>query len=157
MKYLRHITSVLVIVLIAVLAAGTVVEKLHGSEFALAHVYGTWWFVGLWALMAGLLIYMAVKSRMWKRMAIGALHLSILLILLGALLTMLTGQHGRMKLEPNRPNSHFFIKNQNDITKEALPFSLTLDHFEVETYPDSPKPKDYISHLHNQKRACLRK
>ena len=148
MKYVRHITSVLVIILIAVLAVGTVVEKLHGSEFALAHVYSAWWFVGLWALMAGLIIYMAVKCRLWKRMAVCALHASILLILLGALLTMLTGQHGRMKLEPNRPNSQFFIQDKGEITKEALPFSLTLDRFEIETYPDSKKPKDYISHLH---------
>ena len=148
MKYIRHITSVLVIILIVVLAVGTVVEKLHGSEFALAHVYSAWWFVGLWALMAALLVYMAVKCRLWKRMAVCALHTSILLILLGALLTMLTGQHGRMKLEPNRPNSQFFIQDKGEITKEALPFSLTLDRFEIETYPDSKKPKDYISHLH---------
>ena len=148
MKYVRHITSVLVIILIAVLAVGTIVEKLHGSEFALTHVYSAWWFVGLWALMAGLIIYMAVKCRLWKRMAVCALHTSILLILLGALLTMLTGQHGRMKLEPNRPNSQFFIQDKGEITKVALPFSLTLDRFEIETYPDSKKPKDYISHLH---------
>ena len=147
MKYIRHITSILIIVLIAVLAAGTIVERLHGSEFALAHVYSTWWFVGLWALLAGLLIYMAVKCRIWKRLAVCALHLSILFILLGALLTMLTGQHGRMKLEPNRPNNHFLIQNQDNITKEALPFSLTLDRFEIETYSDSDKPKDYISYI----------
>ena len=84
---------------------------------------------------------------MWKRMAVCGLHLSILLILLGALLTMLTGQHGRMKLEPNRPNSHFFIQEKGEITKEALPFSLTLDRFEIETYPNSSKPKDYVSYL----------
>ena len=147
MKYARHITSVLVIILISVLAAGTIVERLHGSDFALAHIYSAWWFVGLWAVLAGLLIYMSVKCRMWKRWAVGALHLSILFILLGALLTMLTGQHGRMKLEPNRPNSHFFIQDQDDITKEALPFSLTLDRFEIEKYPDSEKPKDYVSYL----------
>ena len=58
------------------------------------------------------MVYMAVKCRMWKRMAVCALHSAILLILLGALLTMLTGQHGRMKLEPNRPNSHFLSKNK---------------------------------------------
>ena len=147
MKYVRHITTVLVIVLIAVLAAGTIVEKLHGSEFALAHVYSTWWFVGLWALVAGLMIYMAVKCRMWKKMAVCALHASILFILLGALLTMLTGQHGRMKLEPNRPNSQFFIQEKGEITKEALPFSLTLDRFEIEKYPDSEKPKDFLSYI----------
>ncbi len=148
MKYVRHITSVLIIVLIAVLAAGTIVEKLHGSDFARIHVYSAWWFVGLWALVALLIVYMAMKCKMWKRLAVGVLHLSILFILLGALLTMLTGQHGRMKLEPNRPNSHFFIQEKGgEITKHALPFSLTLDRFEIETYPDSKKPKDYISHL----------
>ena len=148
MKYVRHITSVLIIILIAVLAAGTIVEKLHGSDFARIHVYSAWWFVGLWALVALLIVYMAMKCKMWKRLSVGALHLSILFILLGALLTMLTGQHGRMKLEPNRPNSHFFIQEKGgEITKHALPFSLTLDRFEIETYPDSKKPKDYISHL----------
>lgn len=148
MKYVRHITSVLIIVLIAVLAAGTIVEKLHGSDFARIQVYSAWWFVALWALVALLIVYMAVKCKMWKRLSVGALHLSILFILLGALLTMLTGQHGRMKLEPNRPNSHFFIQEKGgEITKHALPFSLTLDRFEIETYPDSKKPKDYISHL----------
>ncbi len=147
MKQLRHITSVLVITLIAVLAAGTIVEKLHGSDFARIHVYGAWWFVALWALVALLIVYMAVKGKMWKQLAVGTLHLSILFILLGALLTMLTGQHGRMKLEPNRPNSHFFINEHGEITKEALPFSLTLDRFEIETYPNSSKPKDYVSYL----------
>ena len=147
MKPLRHIVSVLVIILIAVLAAGTVVKKLHGSEFALTHVYGTWWFVGLWALVAGLMVFMAVKCRMWKRMAVCALHSAILLILLGALLTKLTGQHGRMKLEPNRPNSHFFIQEKGEVTKTALPFSLTLDRFEIETYAGNSKPKDYVSYL----------
>ena len=148
MKNLRHLTSILMILLIAVLAAGTVVEKFHGSEFALAHVYSAWWFVGLWAVVAALIVYMAVKCRLWKHWSVCALHLSILFILLGALLTMLTGQHGRMQLEPNRPNSTFFIKEQGDvITKEALPFSLTLDRFEIETYPDSQKPKDYVSYL----------
>ena len=148
MKNVRHITSVLIIVLIAVLAAGTIVEKLHGSDFARIHVYSAWWFVALWALVALLIVYMAVKCKTWKRLAVCALHSSILFILLGALLTMLTGQHGRMKLEPNRPNSHFFIQEKGgEITKHALPFSLTLDRFEIETYPDSKKPKDYVSYL----------
>ena len=143
MKSFRHITAVLIVVL----AAGTIVEKLHGSDVARSQVYGSWWFVALWALVAVLIILMAVKGRLWKRMAVCALHSAILLILLGALLTMLTGQHGRMQLEPNRPNNHFFIKEQGEITKEALPFSLTLDRFEIETYPESNKPKDYLSYL----------
>ena len=61
MKSIRHIFSVLVIILIAVLAAGTIVERLHGSEFALTHVYATWWFVGLWELPKFIAQYVSIS------------------------------------------------------------------------------------------------
>lgn len=147
MKHIRHIVSVLVIVLIAVMAAGTVIEKLHGSDMALAHVYGTWWFVGLWALLAGLMVVMAVKYRMWKRVAVCTLHFAILFILLGALLTMLTGQHGRMLLKPGEPAQTYYEGNATENHPVELPFTLTLDRFEIETYANSNKPKDYVSYL----------
>ena len=148
MKYLRHIISVLVILLITVLAAGTVIEKLHGSDFARIHVYSAWWFVALLAVFGIVVAIWAFQNKNWKKPVVLTLFLSLSFILVGALLTMLTGQHGRMKLEPDRPNSQFFIQEQEDvITKEALPFSLTLDRFEIETYPDSPRPKDYVSYL----------
>lgn len=148
MKYLRHIISVLVILLITVLAAGTVIEKLHGSDFARIHVYSAWWFVALLAVFGIVVAIWAFQNKNWKKPVVLTLFLSLSFILVGALLTMLTGQHGRMKLETNRPNSQFFIQEQEDvITKEALPFSLTLDRFEIETYPDSPRPKDYVSYL----------
>lgn len=147
MKQIRHILSVLIIVLIAVLAAGTVVERLHGSDFALEHVYGTWWFVGLWALMAGFMVAMAVKGRMWKRMVVCTLHLAILFILLGALFTMLTGQHGRMLLEPGKPTHTYYEGNATENHPVELPFTLTLNRFEIETYANSNKPKDYVSYL----------
>ena len=147
MKPIRHIVSVLVIILIAVLAAGTVIERLHGSDFALQHVYGTWWFVSLWALLAGLMVIMAVKYRMWKRVVVCVLHLAILFILLGALFTMLTGQHGRMLLEPGKPVQTYYEGNATENHPVELPFTLTLDRFEIETYTGSSKPKDYISYL----------
>ena len=148
MKYLRHIISVLVILLITVLAAGTVIEKLHGSDFARIHVYSAWWFVALLAVFGIVIAIWAFQNKNWKKPVVLTLFLSLAFILVGALLTMLTGQHGRMKLEPNRPNSQFFNQEQEDvITKEALPFSLTLDRFEIESYPDSPRPKDYVSYL----------
>jgi ABC-type transport system involved in cytochrome c biogenesis permease subunit len=150
MKQLRHIVSVLMIVLVTVLAAGTIVEKLHGADFANNHVYGTWWFVVLWAAFLIVAAILTFRDNNWKKPVVMTLFLATTCILLGALLTKTTGQHGRMKLEPNRPNSQFYIEENGEITKVALPFSLVLDHFEIETYPDSPKPKDYISHLQIQ-------
>ena len=150
MKHLRHIVSVLMILLITVLAAGTIIEKLHGTDFASSHVYGTWWFVALWAAFLVVAAILTFRDNNWKKPVVLTLFLATTCILLGALLTKTTGQHGRMKLEPNRPNSQFYIENNGDITKVALPFTLILDHFEIETYPDSQKPKDYISHLQVQ-------
>ena len=150
MKQLRHIVSVLMILLIAVLAAGTIIEKLHGADFASSHVYGTWWFVVLWAVFLIVAAILTFRDKNWKKPVVLTLFLATTFILLGAFLTKTTGQHGRMKLEPNRPNSQFYIEENGDITKVALPFTLILDHFEIETYPDSEKPKDYISHLQVQ-------
>lgn len=150
MKQLRHIVSVLMILLIAVLATGTIVEKLHGADFASSHVYGTWWFVALWAAFFIEAAVLTFRDNNWKKPVVLTLFLATTCILLGAFLTKTTGQHGRMKLEPNRPNSQFYIEKNGDITKVALPFTLVLDHFEIETYPNSQKPKDYISHLQVQ-------
>ena len=147
MKNIRHLVSVLVIVLVAVLATGTVIEMLHGSEYALSHFYGAWWFVALWALVAIGMVVMLAQGRSWKRPSVCVLHLSILLILLGALLTMLTGQHGRMMLEPGKPIQTFYEGNATENHPVELPFTLTLDRFEIETYEGSSRPKDYVSYL----------
>lgn len=147
MKNIRHLVSVLVIVLVAVLATGTVIEMLHGSEYALSHIYGAWWFVALWALVAIGMVVMLAQGRSWKRPSVCVLHLSILLILLGALLTMLTGQHGRMMLEPGKPIQTFYEGNATENHPVELPFTLTLDRFEIETYEGSSRPKDYVSYL----------
>lgn len=138
------------ILLIAVLATGTIVEKLRGADFASSHVYGTWWFVALWAAFFIVAAVLTFRDNNWKKPVVLTLFLATTCILLGAFLTKTTGQHGRMKLEPNRPNSQFYIEKNGDITKVALPFTLVLDHFEIEIYPNSQKPKDYISHLQVQ-------
>ncbi len=133
--------------LIVALAAGSIVEKLHGSDFARSHVYGAWWFVALWGVFLVIAALLAFRNGKWKCPTAAILFLSVACILLGGLLTMLRGQHGKMLLEPDKPQSHFFIKEQGKITKEALPFSLVLKRFELETYPNSSKPKDYVSHI----------
>ena len=94
MKHIRHILSVLLVALIGAMAAGTVVERFHGNEYALSHVYGNWWFVALWALLAAGMVVMMITRKSWQRPVVCALHSSVLFILLGALLTMTTGQHG---------------------------------------------------------------
>ena len=147
MKNLRHLLSTIIIALITAMAAGTVVEMRHGNDYALSHVYGSWWFVGLWALLAASIIVMMIVRKSWKRPVLGMLHGSVLIILLGALLTMTTGQHGEMTLSPGKPVSSFSIDKHGDTRDAKLPFSLTLNRFEVETYPGTRTPMDFVSYL----------
>ena len=150
MKTLRHLLSTLIIALITAMAAGTVVEMRHGNDYALSHVYGSWWFVGLWALLAAGIIVMMIARKSWKRPVVCALHSSVLITLLGALLTMLTGQHGEMTLSPGKPVGSFKIEKTGNTSEVKLPFTLTLDHFEVETYPGTHTPMDFVSYLQIQ-------
>ncbi|MBR6878326.1 MAG: cytochrome c biogenesis protein CcsA [Bacteroidales bacterium] len=147
MKNLRHIVSVLMILLIIVLATGTVVEKLHGSDFALSHVYAAWWFVALWAMLAIGMMVMLFRNKAYKRPVVCILHGSILLILLGALLTMLAGKHGEMTLKPGVASNEYQIERHGQVSHGELPFTLTLDRFEVETYPGTRSPMDFVSHV----------
>ena len=147
MKHLQHPLSLLILALIASMAAGTVVEMRHGNDYALSHVYGSWWFVALWALLALGIIVMMITRKSWKRPVVCALHTSILVILLGALLTMTTGQHGEMTLKPSVATNQFTIEKHGSSRTETLPFSLTLDRFEVETYPGTHTPMDFVSYL----------
>ncbi len=147
MKILRPILSALMAILIVALAAGTVVEKFHGSEYALSHVYGAWWFIALWGVAAaGMTILLFVKKT-WEEPVRCLMYLSTLIISLGALLTMLTGQHGEITLHPGEANNVFLIESNGDTCERALPFSLTLDRFEVVRYPGSRSPMDFVSHL----------
>jgi len=147
MKPLRYFLSSLFIALIVAMAAGTVVERFHGNEYALSHVYGNWWFVALWVLMAIGMVVMMVVRKSWQRPVLCALYSSVLLILFGALLTMTTGQHGEMTLSPGKAVNKFTVEKHGDAREAGLPFSLTLDRFEVETYPGTHSPMDFVSYL----------
>ncbi len=135
------------VVLIVALAAGTVVEKLHGSDYALSHVYGSWWFVVLWVLLVLAGAVFTFFNSNWRRPAALTLFLAVVFILLGALLAMLTGQHGEMTLVPDVAVSRFSVEKQGGTVECELPFSLTLSRFEIETYPGSSSPMDFVSHL----------
>ena len=87
MKNLKYTVISLAVVIILVMAAATCVENMRGADFVSANVYGTWWFVLLWAALAlTSLIYM-LKAGLQNRLPVFFLHISFLVILAGALTT----------------------------------------------------------------------
>ena len=76
---MKRIVFILYLLIIATMATATFIGKSHGADYAYTAVYGSWWFVSLWALLAVTAVAYIVRRRV-RRMSTLALHLALLLI-----------------------------------------------------------------------------
>jgi ABC-type transport system involved in cytochrome c biogenesis permease subunit len=79
-----------------------------------------------------------------RRLSVVLLHLSLVVILLGALLTHLTAVRGVVPLRKGIPTNEYLTR---DMYLHQLPFTICLENFEMQFYEDSEMPSDYISHV----------
>ena len=133
----------LYIVVVVVMAAATVIERYEGTDFVSAHLYGSWWFSALWALLVVAATALLARKRE-RRPSVLALHLSFVVILAGALLTHLTAIRGIVYLRQGKPVNTYLTK---DMQLHPLPFTITLDHFEILYHEGTDVPSDYVSHV----------
>lgn len=133
----------LYIVVVAVMAAATIVERYQGTDYVSEHYYGAWWFSALWALLAAAGIFWFLKQRV-RRLSVVLLHLSLVVILLGALLTHLTAVRGVVPLRKGIPTNEYLTR---DMYLHQLPFTICLENFEMQFYEGSDMPSNYISHV----------
>ena len=144
MKVNTKKVSVIVMVLVAaVLAAGTIFEKERGAEWTGEHFYGSWWFAVLMAVVAVGAIVTILQGKMWRRLSTLLIHAAVTVILLGGALTTWTGQHGSMTILPGETSSKFKIQN----SESTIPFPVTLESFEVVPYAGTHTPMDFVSHV----------
>ncbi|MBQ7179763.1 MAG: cytochrome c biogenesis protein CcsA [Bacteroidaceae bacterium] len=140
--YLPFILTGLTVVAIA---AATVIEDIHGSETARRLIYGALWFKLLWAAIAVAGGYWLYVRRLWRRFPVFMLHLSFIIILLGALMTSLTGKKGTIHLRQGIPAKEYINSEWHSV--EKLPFYVRLDSFKIAYYPGTEAPQDYISQV----------
>ena len=133
----------LYVVVVAVMAAATIVEKYQGTQYVADHIYGAWWFSLLWALLTATAVCWFVKRRV-RRFGVVVLHLSFVVILLGALLTHLTARRGVIHLREGETTQMYVTP---DMRTHPLPFALRLDSFEITYHPGTTAPADYTSYL----------
>ena len=140
---------ILVIFLVIAIAVATVLENRYGTHYALQHVYGAWWFVCLWALLAITGCWLMYKRKMWKQPSVMLLHLSFLVILLGALATYLTSHKGMVHLREGETCRTYWVKNEQGLytLTEDMPFYLALKKFQILYDADGTTPADYVSHV----------
>lgn len=131
------------------IAAATVIENHFGTDYAHQHVYGAWWFIALWGLLAVSGCYLMYRRKMWKQPAVFLLHISFLVILAGALTTHLTSRRGMVHLREGEAVCTYWTKNEQGayVLTEELPFYLALRDFEVQYDADGVTPADYVSHV----------
>lgn len=72
------------------------------------------------------------------------LHVSLLVIVAGGLLTWLTGDRGQVRLGKGEEVSEYMLA---DGSARQFPFRLSLDSFTVAYYPGGEVPRDFISYL----------
>ena len=129
---------------IVMMMAATVLEKLQGTSAALRLVYHSPVFIALWAVCASAGLVWLLSRGVAKRRPTLCLHLALIVILVGALVTHLTGVQGRVHLRVGESTESFFDASGR---QHPLPFLLRLDDFKVEYYAGSSQAADYVSEL----------
>lgn len=142
MKLLRNISFGLMGLMVLMLAVATCVEKMQGTPVVTAYIYGSPWFIALWAALAvagiGYLLRRKLRTGVWL------LHGAFILILIGALVTHLFGLQGSVHLRQGA-SEEVSAFTDADGAEHALPFGLRLKEFVLEYYPGTVAPMDFIS------------
>ena len=143
-KILKYTVIGTAAAVILMMAAATIIGKLYGTDRALSIVYHSPVFIALWAVAAISGVWLMIRRGTIRKPATFFLHISFVLILAGALITMLSGKSGMMELRRG------LVTNQwasDQGMRQKLPFSLQLKDFSIEYYPGSHDPSDYISNV----------
>lgn len=140
----KNIFTLYILVLVC-MAAATIVEKSQGTDYAHAHYYGAWWFILIWAVLAALGAFYIIKRKV-KCASTLALHLSFIIILLGALLTHVSAKRGMIHLRIGQPTDTYMAQDEEQgMQEEKLPFSLCLQKFEAKMHDGTNAVADYSS------------
>ena len=131
-------------VLIAMMMAGTFVERFHGADTAARVIYHHPVFFVLWAVTAVSALVWLLQRVGTKRPATLLLHAALVLILAGALITHLSGLSGSIHLREGEPTGALVL---DDGTSVELPFLLELKAFRIEYDPGTTHVADYVSEL----------
>ena len=143
---MNRLIFLLYFLVIALLGGTTLVEKHFGTDFVATHVYHTVWFCMVWAVLAVALLWSMVKVRLYRRLAVGLLHGSFLVILAGAATSFLTSEKGYVHLVQGQ-DVQAFVDDDQPTVMHRLPFTLRLDSFSIRTYPGTEAPMDFVSCL----------
>ncbi len=135
--------------LVVVLAVASVVDPSGTTGPAAATIYGRWWFVALWGILALTACWAICKARMWRRPALFLLHVSFGVILAGAAITHFTSRRGFIHLRQGEVTNQYMYRSEDgqQLLLHGMPFLMALDTFSVRYDADGVTPADYVSQV----------
>ncbi|MFI3288028.1 MAG: cytochrome c biogenesis protein CcsA [Rikenellaceae bacterium] len=139
---IKKIAFTLYVIITVVLISATVFEKFEGTTAVHDSIYSAWWFYSLWGAMTLFALWHIVRGRLFRVKSVFMVHISFVVILLGALASALTAQRGMIYLNFDEPQSSFTSDSGDEV---SMPFSVTLVNFEIEYYSGTKAVANYIS------------
>jgi ABC-type transport system involved in cytochrome c biogenesis permease subunit len=142
------LTVVLLLALGVMFAAATIVESMRGAAAAQA-VYYSPWLLALEALFGVNLLAALVERWPRNRWRVGfaLTHASMLMILVGALMTWAFKIEGRLPIWEGEASSLVYRAGTAGDEPYELPFRVRLDAFEIDTYPGTRRPAMFRSRV----------
>ena len=153
MKLLKRTAFSLLGILLLILTIATILEKIYGTDFVNEYIYSSVPFVILWGVTAITSLLYIIKSKLHRQPVIFLLHLSLLFILAGAFTTWIYGEQGTMRVRQGEQQTSF---TDSKGISHQLPFSITLNQFEIIYYKGTLAPMVFISHISVADKDCHR-
>ena len=146
MKLLKRLAFGLLGAVMAVLVTATVLEKIYGTDFAAAHIYGAGWFAALWGALthprgAGLPVPPEIVAQARRPVAAPLFRGHPR----GGFRDMALRPAGDVAPAHGRSRATAFAGR--DGSEQILPFRARLDDFRIEYYAGTRAPMDFVSLL----------
>ncbi len=139
-----RLAVLLLVVLGVVLSVATLLETVRGREYTQWYVYGSGWFKGLLGLLAANVVAAMAVRWPWRRRQAGFLvaHLGLLVLLAGAMLTLLRGVEGQLILAEGQSADTISLVGRSQIRVLAR----VEDRVDSTEFAFSPGPVDWPAH-----------
>ena len=142
--------SIILMLIYAIgLASATFIESKIGTEAAKMLVYYSPIFIFLQLLLVVNFLLILINGKYFtnRKWSLIVIHISLIIILGGALTTFLFGKEGQVHIREGEKSNKMVMHTSKGMKTEVLPFELELVDFRLNRYPGSHSPSSYESDL----------
>ncbi|MBR5469480.1 MAG: cytochrome c biogenesis protein CcsA [Paludibacteraceae bacterium] len=131
-------------ILLVLLILATIIEPVIGTKATVEKIYTSPLTIVLWiATVCFSLVYL-FQRKVYKNVITFLIHFSFVIILLGAFVTHVFGEQGKIHLRLNEPEN-MYIDSEGLV--QTFPFVIELIDFDVEYYRGTRSPMDFVSEI----------